>query len=145
MKRGELLSALEAEAGVRYDDTRLARRAGPARRRLAWMLAVGAAALAVEAVVGPRGWLAGAAALAVLAWGARAGRLAAVIGATLAALLFACLPVWFLATQDAGVPATLTLALSIVYGVAMLPDLVLLLRDAELQHAFGLWARRDER
>ena len=145
VKRGELLDALEAEAGMRYDQTSLARRAVRSRRRLAWLLAAGAVALLVEAVVGARGWLLGVLALAVLAWGAREGRLAAIIGAAFASVLFVALAIWALSTASHELARTLTLVLSIGYGLAMLPDIVLLVRDAELQHTFGMWARRGDR
>src|SRR5581483_8148537 len=88
------------------------------------------------------GWALGAAAALALAWSVRRGSLGAVVGAALLALLAVLVPLrlLFVAERDLATYATFVLALA--FGAACLPDVVLLLRDAELQNAYGLWARR---
>ena len=143
VKRSDVLAGVESGAGVPYEETRLAKRAVPARRRLAFVLLLGALALALEAVVTRGGlWALGAAAVALTAWGVKGGRLGALVAAALVALLATLLPLRFLVLGLPDAIGIVTGAVSVAFGLAMLPDVVLLVRDAELQHAYGLWARR---
>lgn len=145
VKRSEVLSGVDAEAGLPYAQTRLARQAAPARRRLAWLLLGGAAAFLLEAALARSGWwVLGAAALALAAWGIRRGRLGALVAAGLAALLMTLLPLRFLVLGLPDAVGIVTGAVSVAFGLALLPDVVLLARDAELQYAYGLWARRED-
>lgn len=146
VKRVETLPRIEAEAGVRYEDTRLAQRARPARQRLGWLLLAGAAGLAIEAFLSAQpGWLLGTLLVALTAWSVRASRLVGVLGAALTAVLAVSIPLALVAAGARDLEALLTAGVAVTWGVAMLPDVILLVRDQELQHAFGLWARRDER
>ncbi|GEM_PF-4360557 len=144
VKKARVLDVeVDAEAEIPYEETRLARQAPRARRRLASLLAVGALLMAISAVADRSlGWALGAAAALALAWSVRRGSLGAVVGAALLALLAVLVPLrlLFVAERDLATYATFVLALA--FGAACLPDVVLLLRDAELQNAYGLWARR---
>jgi ABC-type glycerol-3-phosphate transport system permease component len=135
---------VDTEAEIPYGETRLAQQAPRARRRLAGVLAVSALLMAVNAVADrSAGWALGAAAALALAWGVRRASLGAVVGAALLALLAVLVPLrlLFVAERDLGTYATLAVAL--VFGAACLPDVILLFRDAELQSAYGMWARRE--
>lgn len=143
VRRVETLPRIEAEAGVRYEDTKLAQRSRRARPRLGWLLIAGAVGLAIEAFLQDQpGWMLGTLLVALTAWSVRAGRLVGVIGAALTAALALLIPLAMLATGPRDVSALLTAAITVTWGAAMLPDVVLLVRDQELQHAYGLWARR---
>lgn len=145
VKRSRVLEdEVGAEAPVPYEETPLAKRASRARRRLALVLAAGAIlALARAALALSFGWVLVAAALAATAWGAREGRLGGVVSAALAALvaIMLALRVVFVGATDA--PTLIQAGVAFAFGAACLPDVVTLLRDAELQHAYGLWARRE--
>lgn len=144
VKRAHELADLEREAEVPYEATRLARRAPRARGRLGWLLAAGAAALVLlAAATRGWGWLLPALAAAAAAWGVRAGRLGGIVGAGLLAVLGVALPLALFGTGTRDGTEVLFMALFAALGVACLPDLVTLLRDAELQHAYGRWARRQ--
>lgn len=144
VKRSEVLAGVDAEAGLRYEETALAKRAVPARRRLFFLLLLGAGAFLLEAGVTRSGWwVAAAAAVALTAWGVRRGRLGALVAAALVALLATLLPLRFLVLGLPDALGVVTGAVSVAFGLALLPDVVLLVRDAELQYAYGLWARRD--
>lgn len=144
VKRIRVLGAAEAEAGVPYEQTALARRAPASRRRLAMLLLLGAGGMLVEAgFMRQPGWLLGALALGLTAWGVQHGRLGAVIAAGLAALLCALVPLGLLAIGPRDAIRVVTCLVVAAYGAALLPDVVLLARDAELQHAYGVWARRE--
>lgn len=135
---------LRTEAEVPYEQTRLARRATAARPRLALLLALGGAAFAVEATLARDGWMAlGAAALFAVAWGAWKGRLAGVIAAALAALLAALIPLALMFVGERAIGERVVMAFVVAWGAAMLPDVLTLVRDAELQHAYGRWAKRE--
>lgn len=144
VKRSRVLADVDAEAEVPYEETRLARQAPRARKRLAGVLLVGALVALIEAVM-VRSVLLGVvvAYLVAAAWGVRRGRLWGVVAAGLAGILAALVPLaaWRVVgiSRAELVPALVVVAL----GVATLPDVVLLARDAELQHAYGRWARRD--
>lgn len=144
VKRTEVLGAAEAEAGLPYERTRLARRAPAARRRLFFLLLLGAGGMMIEAAFARQpAWLLGAAALVLVAWGVHAGRLGAVIAAGLAALLLLLVPLGLLAIGPRDAIRVVTCLVVAAYGATLLPGVVLLVRDAELQHAYGLWARRE--
>ena len=130
-------------ADVPYEETSLAKRAPAARRRLAALLAVGAIALAVEAFASSWPWALAALFAMAAAWRTRAGRLDGLIAAGLAAALAAFLPLAFIAFVARTPSTVIALAVSFILGAAALPDVVLLMRDAELQNAYGIWARRE--
>lgn len=144
VKKARVLDVeVDAEADIPYARTRLAQRAPKARRRLAALLAIGAALMAVNAIaLASVGWGLGAAAALACAWGVSRGRLGAIVAAALVALLAILVPLrlLFLAERDVATWATFAAALAL--GGAMLPEIILLFRDAELQNAYGLWARR---
>ncbi|MEA3201957.1 MAG: hypothetical protein QOE90_3385 [Thermoplasmata archaeon] len=144
VKRANVLDVeVDAEAEIPYAETRIARAAPAARRRLAGLLAIGALLMAVNAVADRSvGWGLGAAAALACAWGVRAQRLGAVVAAALVALLAILVPLRLLFVAERDLATYVTLALGIVLGAACLPDIILLFRDAELQNAYGLWARR---
>ena len=144
VKRSEVLAGIDAEAGLPYEETALAKRAGPARRRLALVLLLGAGGLLLEAVVAREPlWALAAAAVALAAGGVRRRRLGGLVAAGLVAILATLLPLRFLVVGLPDALGVVTGAVSVAFGLAMLPDVVLLVRDAELQHAYGLWARRE--
>lgn len=146
VKRVPVLEQATDEAGARvaYERTPLARRAVRARRRLAGLVALGALVLAIEAAVA-RSPLAGVGALALglTAWGVARGRLGASVAAAFAAVLAILLPLRFLLMGGLAPADLVALLVSVALGLAALPDLVTVLRDHELQHAYGLWARRE--
>lgn len=145
VKRVRALGEAESEAGVPYEETRLARQSVKARARLSGLLLLAVAALLIEAVLQLSvGWALAAIVVGATAWGVRKDRLGAVVAAALVAMLCALLPLRFFFEGERDVAALLTMGLSMVFGIACLPDVVLLLRDAELQYAYGRWARRDE-
>lgn len=143
VKPSRVLEGVAAEADVPYEATRLARRAARARPRLAILLLLGAAGFALEAALTRApGMALGAIALAGSAWGARAGRLGGVIAAALAALLGALIPFALLLLGDRATGERVMLGFIIAWALAMLPDVLTLVRDAELQYAYGRWAKR---
>lgn len=144
VKTADVLGGVEAEAGAPYEATALARRAARARPRLALLALAGAAILLASTLVtgALAAAIAGAAALVLLAWGVRQGKLAALVGVAFAALLTLGLAIADLSTARPG-GARLGLDLvALALAAGALPDVVLLVRDAELQHAYGRWARR---
>lgn len=144
VKRSRVLAGIDAEADVPYEDTRLAKRAARARPRLALLLAVGAAGFALEAVLSRApGMALGALALGAAAWGVRAGRLGGVIASALAALLGATIPLALMFVGERAIEERVVMSFIIAWALAMLPDVLTLVRDAELQYAYGRWARRE--
>lgn len=144
VKRSEVLAGVDAEAGLPYAQTRLAQRAVGARRRLSFFLLGGVVAFLLEAALARNAWwLLGAVALGLTAWGLRKGRLGALVAAALAAVLAVLLPLRFLVLGLPEAPGIVTGIVSVVFGLALLPDVLLLVRDAELQYAYGMWARRE--
>lgn len=145
VKQRPLLDGIEREAGVRYHDTKLARRAPAARRRLLILLGIALGGMLVEGALHGSGWFAGAVILALAMWRLHAQTLGGLVLTALLALLAVLVPVGLYGTTRPDDAATLVpMGVALVLGLAALPDAVLLARDAELQHAFGLWARRDE-
>jgi hypothetical protein len=149
VKRSRVLIDAEGEAAVPYEETRLAKRAVRSRARLAGLLAAGAALLALEFVAALLQahvavfWLVAAPLLLAAGVGVRRGRLGAIVGAALLALVGVLLPFTVLALDAGGGWARVVgLVAPMLLAAACLPDVVLLLRDAELQHAYGRWARR---
>ncbi|HUR70040.1 MAG TPA: hypothetical protein VM370_12405 [Candidatus Thermoplasmatota archaeon] len=144
VKESRALADELAQEGVApYEATPLARRAVRARRRLAILLLVGVAGVALEAALRRDLLLAlGAIAIAFAAQAVRAKRLAGVVAAAFAALLAVLVPIALMMVFDRPTSERILLAFVVGWGLALLPDVVLLLQDAELQHAYGLWARR---
>lgn len=144
VKKSRVLKESNAEADVPYAQTRLARQASRARPRVTILLALGVFGFLFEAALTQSvAWALAAVALALLAWGTRAGKLSAMIGATFVAVVALLVPVVIALVLKPAQADVVTLAFVAVWGLAMLPDTVTLLRDQELQHAFGLWARRE--
>lgn len=144
MKRSDVLDRVEDEAGVSYEGTALARRAAGARKRLSLVLLLGTGALLVEVAVSRQPlWLAPALAAGLAAWGVRKGRLGALLGGAFLATLAVLVPLAWLGVGPRDPASVVTALVSVALGASALPDVVVLLRDAELQHAYGLWARRD--
>lgn len=145
VKRTRVLETIEEEAGVPYEETRLARQAIVSRRRLIGILLVGALVLLLEAAA-QTSVMPAVASVAVVAtaWGVHRGRLGGTVAAALLAVLAMLLPVrmFFITSPDAS--TAIALAVSVVLGIAALPSVVTLLRDAELQHTYGRWARRSD-
>lgn len=136
---------VDAEAEVPYDETRLARQAPRARRRLVGLLLVGALLLAINAVADRSvGWLLASAAALACAWGVRKEKLGAVVAAALLALVAILIPLRLFFVAERDLPTVATFVVAVVFGLACLPDVILLFRDAELQNAYGLWARRED-
>lgn len=135
MKRSRVLEEIDAD--ITYDQTRLAKRAPGARKRLAALLLAGAALCVIPLSVG---WGMAAIALGAIAWAVWRGRLGGIVSAALAALVAVMLPLRLVFIGEFEWWALAPLVL----GLATLYDIVLLIRDAELQNAFGLWAKRDE-
>lgn len=143
VRRSRALELVEEEAGVPYAQTALARRAVRARRRLVVVLLVGALLLVVEAVATHALWAVVAAAAAGAAWGLRAGRLGAIVTAAFLAVLAVLVPLGIAAVGAPDTGDLFAMAIALLWGVAALPDVLTLVRDAELQHAYGLWARPE--
>lgn len=143
VKRSRVLDEAEEEAELPYAETALARRAMRSRPRLAVLLLAGggtlvaAAALAREPAVA-----AGAIVAALVAWGVRRERLGGIVAAGLVSILAFSVPIAFMFLEDLGLAESIALALVAAWGAALAPDVILLVRDAELQHAYGRWARR---
>lgn len=134
----------EVDADVPYEETRLARKATAARPRLAILLLVGAAGFALEAALARDAFMAlGAVALAFTAWGVRQGRLGGIVAAALAAILGALIPFALMFVGERATAERVIMAFVIAWAALMLPDVLTLARDAELQHAYGRWARRE--
>lgn len=145
VKRSRVLAdALGAEADVPYEETRLARRAPRARNRLALLLLVGAAGFAIAAALARDGLMAmGALGIAAAAWGAWKGRLGGIVAAAFVGLLAALVPLILLFMDPRALGDRIVMGLVVLWGASLLPDALTLVRDAELQHAYGRWARRD--
>lgn len=144
VKPARLLADIDAQAGIRYEETRLAREAPAARRKLAWLLAIGAAALSLEALLQREPlWLVGTIWAGLAAHRVRAGTLGGLIMSALTAAVATILAITLLARGPGSATDVITLVLAAIWGALMLPHVVLLARDAELQHAYGMWARRD--
>jgi hypothetical protein len=125
VKQGGVLDAIETEAGTRYEGTDLAKRAVRARGRVALVLLAGIAALLLEALLqSAAGWIVGAGALGLVAYGVRAGRLGGVVAAALVATLAVALPLRLLFIGDGGAVEYVTSAVSVAFGIALMPDLV---------------------
>lgn len=126
-----------------YERQPIALKAPRSRRRLIGLLAVGLLALLVEAAFA-RGGFPLVAAFYLVACGALLHRekLGGLIATAFAALLAVALPLGLLkmGAPDAG--QLLRGAVSVGLGLAAMPDLVTLVRDAELQYAYGRWALR---
>lgn len=143
VKQSRVLADLDAEAEIPYEKTRLARRAARARPRLAVLLLAGGAAFLVEGAMARNGWmLLAAPVLAAVAWGAWKGWLGAVVAAAFVALLALFVPIALIAMGGRALGETIALAFVSLWGLILLPDVLTLVRDAELQHAYGRWARR---
>lgn len=143
VKRSDVLARVQAEADLPYERTTLAQRAVPARRRLSLILLLGAALLALETLLTRNpAWLLPAAFVALASWGARRGHLAALIAAGFTALLAILIPFALMMTIARDPVSIITGIVSIAFGASLLPDVILLARDAELQYAYGMWARR---
>lgn len=130
-------------ADLPYEETRLAKRAPGARKRLTGILLVGAVALAIEAYATSFAWLGPCAFVLLVAFRLQGPRLGAIMGAGLVATLAALLPLALLFFIEHSPSTLVALGVSFVLGVAALPDVILLMRDAELQNAYGLWAKRE--
>lgn len=142
VKRSRVLES-EVEADVPYEETRLARKAGPARRRLAVLLLLGAVGFLFEAGITRAPLMVlGALGLGAAAWGSWRGRLGGIVAAALIAVLATLIPFAFLFLGERALGQKVALGFVIAWAVAMLPDILTLVRDAELQHAYGRWARR---
>lgn len=142
VKRSRVLDT-EVEADVPYEDTRLARKAVQARPRLAILLLVGAAGFGLEAILARTPFMgAGAVALALVAWGVWKGRLGATVAAALVAVLGALIPFALMFVGERATAERVIMAFVIAWAALMLPDVLTLIRDAELQYAYGRWARR---
>lgn len=143
VKRSRVLET-EVEADVPYEETRLARKAAKARPRLALVLLVGAAGLTLETVLERDAlMLALALAVVVAAYAVRRGKLGGVVAAALVAVLAALIPFALLFVGERTIAERVILSFVIGWGLAMLPDVLTLVRDAELQYAYGRWARRE--
>lgn len=143
VKRSRVLET-EVEADVPYEATALARRAAKARQRLALLVLLGAAGFALESVLARSvGMGLAALALVVIALGVRKDKLAAVVGAALAAILGALVPFALMFLGEREVGETVIMGFVIAWALLLLPDVLTLVRDAELQYAYGRWARRD--
>lgn len=147
VRRGDVLETeLAREADGPYEAQPIARKAPEARRRLLALLGLGAAALAIEAAFAGGGWpLAALAFVGLAAWLVHRGRLAGLVAAAFAALLAIGVPLAQARLMGADAGAWLRVALSVGLGLAALPNLLTLTRDAELQYAYGLWARRADK
>lgn len=144
VKRARVVEAAEQEAEVAYEQTRLAARAKRARTRLAALTGLGAMVATIEAfATGRYLWLAPALALAATAWGVRRGGLGSAVAAGFAAVLAVSISLWGALATSPSPSDLIAWLVALVLGAAALPDVVVLLRDAELQHAYGRWARRD--
>lgn len=143
VKRSRVLET-ELEADVAYEETRLARQAARARPRLALLLLVGAAGFALEAALARAPFMGmGAFALALVAWGAWKGRLGGVIAAAFVAIVCALVPFALMFVGEREIGERVIMGVVIAWALVMLPDVLTLVRDAELQYAYGRWARRD--
>lgn len=143
VKRSRVLET-EVDADVRYEETRLAKRATRARPRLAILLLAGVAGFAVEGALARDGFMiAGAIALVLVAWGVWKGKLGGVVAAALAAVLAVLIPLALMAALPSAWGEKVALAFVVTWGAIMLPDVLTLVRDAELQYAYGRWARRE--
>lgn len=145
VKRSRILEEVaEGEGARRYEETELARRAGPARRRLTVLLILGAIGFLIEAVFARAPVMGlGTLVLALVAWGAWSGRLGGVVAAAMAAVLGMFVPIAFMLVGSQPLETRIAMVFVIVWGALLLPSVILLLRDAELQNAYGRWAQRE--
>lgn len=142
VKKSRLLEELDAEA-TPYAATPLAKRAIGARKRLALLFALGAAGFAVEGALARDTWMiVGTIPLLLIAASVWFGRLGGIIAAGFVAVVAFGVSVYFLATSGSTWPEKIPLAFVAIWGIVLLPDIVTLIRDAELQNAYGMWARR---
>ena len=133
----------EVPADVAYEDTPLAKRALGARRRLRNGLLLGALLLLVDAGATRSVLLAAlAAAVALTAWRVPRGRLPPLVWTGLEALAAVLLALWAALLGGWGLAEGARVAATLLLVAVLAPTYVLLLRDAELQHAYGRWARR---
>lgn len=146
VKRVDVLdSELAREADGPYEDQPLARRAPAARRRVLGLLLVGLVALLVEAAIGRSGWAVAALLFVALsAFLLHRQRLGGIVGAALSAVLAILVPLGLIKVATLDAAFWFRSAVSLTLGIAALPDLLTLVRDAELQYAYGLWAKRDD-
>lgn len=144
VKRARVLDDIDAD--VPYGETRLARRAPGARKRLVVLLALFVAGFSLEAYLsGSVLWLLPGLFAAGAALALRKERLGGLVATALLALLATLLPLGILGVaRPADGADVVALVACALLGVAALPDVVLLARDAELQHAYGLWAQRSD-
>lgn len=144
VKRSRLLERTELEEGAPpYAETDLARRAAKARPRLAILAVVGAAGFGLEAALARDPAMAlGAILLALAAFGVWRGRLGAVVAVALASALAIFVPLALFALGGVSLDEGVPMAFAVVWGALLVPDVILLFRDAELQYAYGMWARR---
>lgn len=147
VRRGDVLETeLAREADGPYEAQPIARRAPAARRRTLVLMGLGAAALAVEAAFVGGGWpLLALAFMGLAAWLVHRGRLAGLVAAAFVALVAIGVPLALFRVGGLDVSSALRAGVGVVLAVAALPGLVTLARDAELQYAYGLWARRPDR
>lgn len=143
VKPSRVLDEAQAEAEIPYEETRLARQAPKARRRLFGVLLVGALALGIESWARDPLWVVPAVGLVGAAWGVRAQRLGGIVAAAFAGLVATLLGLGVLAFARPGGSDLVAALVALVLGAASLPDVLTLVRDAELQHAYGRWARRQ--
>lgn len=143
VRRSHELADVEAEAGVPYEGTRLAQHATRARKRLAWLFFAAAALLVAYGIAASAwGWYLVAVAVGGAGLGVRADRLGGLVAAGLLATVGVLLPLalFGMGTREGFALVGMVGALGL--SLAMMPDIITLIRDAELQHAFGRWARR---
>jgi hypothetical protein len=127
-----------------YEAQPLARKAPAARRRLLGLALVAMVVLLIELAFTRAGFpLVAALYVGACAWMLKRQKLGGIIGGAFAAILAITLPVafWRLGGADAG--DLFRGVVSIGLGLAAVPDLITLARDAELQYAYGRWATRD--
>lgn len=144
VKESRVLEAVQAEADLPYPETRLAKAAPRARRRLATVLLLGALVGVLEfAFAGTWLALAAGAWCGASAWGVWKARLGGTLAAGFVATLAALVPLAAWGVLGLSRPDLMLAIVVSALGFGALPDVVTLIRDAELQHAYGLWAKRD--
>lgn len=141
VKKARLLADLDAEA-TPYAQTPLAKRAVKARPRLALLILVGVAIFVIEGALARDTWMmVGTLPLVVIALSVWKGRLGGIIAAGFVAIVAFGLPLYFLATSGSSWAEKVPLAFISAWALVLLPDILTLVRDAELQNAYGNWAR----
>ncbi len=145
VKRGDVLDKVEHEADGPYEVQPLAKRARASRRRVVGNLAIGVVLLTIEAAFARSpGFAFLAVLLALTAFLLHRNKLSGVIGAAFAAAVAIGAPLAALRVGDPGFGEYVRTAVSVVLGLAAAPDLVTLVRDAEMQYAYGRWAARED-